>query len=366
MSTKFPCVRVEELVPAALGPNPLYHVGLAIGAIDASRRGTVSTYSGAALAKAFAYTAYRNGVRALRAALAEEDVHQRDDVLVATFLLSLFEVLSEPMGDGWSKHLIHGTCRLVELAGPNLEQPLSFLRRGILAEFRLSEIARAILHGTDTFLAEPVWLEFFRGMGSAKPESWEPQEAMLNLVIMVARFHNRFFNAVEAVPKNERPNLLFLDAFRSKGLELQASIREWYSLASKWQRTANTQSLLWGLGLVYYHALLVHLSDDFVRYFSWSAKPTPSMAEDELREHVDNILSLLIELSSHPYIIGIMLMFPLKLVGSHVTDVETRRKVLGIFDKLYWRGYIASLELKTKMQSSWSNQEEEFEGQLPD
>lgn len=70
----------------------LYHSAIAIGALDASRRGSISVPKGRESPQYVAFTSYRTSIRVLQASISEKDAAQRDDVLWGTFFLGLFEV----------------------------------------------------------------------------------------------------------------------------------------------------------------------------------------------------------------------------------------------------------------------------------
>lgn len=73
----------------------LYHSAVAIGALDASRRGSVSILYGRESPQYTAFNSYRTSIRALQTSFADKDAAQRDDVLWGTFFLGLFEVCSK-------------------------------------------------------------------------------------------------------------------------------------------------------------------------------------------------------------------------------------------------------------------------------
>jgi hypothetical protein len=70
----------------------LYHSAIAIGALDASRRGFISVPKGRESPQYVAFSSYRTSIRVLQASVSENDAAQRDDVLWGTFFLGLFEV----------------------------------------------------------------------------------------------------------------------------------------------------------------------------------------------------------------------------------------------------------------------------------
>lgn len=58
-------------------------------------------------------------------------------------------------GDGWAKHMLYGTSRLLQGAEPN--EALSPSRKAFLGIFKIFEANRAILYGEDTILSRFEW-----------------------------------------------------------------------------------------------------------------------------------------------------------------------------------------------------------------
>ena len=82
----------EILLPLLNASSLLSSIVSAIGALDASRHGTCSTYARLESPRALAFKAYSCSIESLKTALLDLRVSQRDDVLWATFFLGLFEV----------------------------------------------------------------------------------------------------------------------------------------------------------------------------------------------------------------------------------------------------------------------------------
>jgi hypothetical protein len=72
-----------------------------------------------------------------------------------------------------------------------LQQPLSLLRMCLLEEFRVCETSRAVFYEDETFLSQRPWQDFFRCMGTAIPEPWDPLDTTMALAIKISRFHRR-------------------------------------------------------------------------------------------------------------------------------------------------------------------------------
>lgn len=81
-----------NLVPVIEKSHSLRHVAIAIGALDVSRRSSVSSRRGQESPLYVALVSYGSSIQALRTKLAKSGSSQRDDVLWGTFLLGIFEV----------------------------------------------------------------------------------------------------------------------------------------------------------------------------------------------------------------------------------------------------------------------------------
>lgn len=85
-------VLLEVLLPLVNKSTLLSSVASAIGALDASRHGSCSTYTKTENPQTLAYKSYSCSIESLKAELLGSGVSRRDDVLWATFFLGLFEV----------------------------------------------------------------------------------------------------------------------------------------------------------------------------------------------------------------------------------------------------------------------------------
>ncbi len=73
----------------------LRHVAIALGALDASRRGSVCSFRGQDSPRYVALNLYGRSIRALQTQVANVALVRCDDLLWSTFLLGLFEVCEE-------------------------------------------------------------------------------------------------------------------------------------------------------------------------------------------------------------------------------------------------------------------------------
>jgi hypothetical protein len=85
-------------------------------------------------------------------------------------------------GDGWLKHILYGTSKIIQLRGPNAH--LTGRGRSFFLTFRLFEICRSCFFPEPTFLAQDSWTSLMDRMweGDLAAE-WHPKESLLNLLI---------------------------------------------------------------------------------------------------------------------------------------------------------------------------------------
>jgi hypothetical protein len=88
---KFPSI-ATKLLPSMEQNEQLKDIAIAIGALEASRRGGVSTSSRHLAPRVVALASYQRALGGLQKKLELIDAVERDDVLWTTFLLGLFEV----------------------------------------------------------------------------------------------------------------------------------------------------------------------------------------------------------------------------------------------------------------------------------
>ncbi|CAG5158150.1 uncharacterized protein ALTATR162_LOCUS5008 [Alternaria atra] len=197
-------VSVDSDLISLIYTSPLLHnLAVAIGALEASRRVSCSKTYESRTAQVVAFKSYGRAIAALRSRLTITKALHFEDVLWGSFLLGLFELISETSGERFAQHMLLGMLRLLQLNGP--VQSWAYLRRKLVDAFRVLEANRAILFGNGTCLSQPVWLLSQPGITARENIFSDPTEAILVLKIQMASFSKRFFDQIESIPKHRRP-----------------------------------------------------------------------------------------------------------------------------------------------------------------
>lgn len=93
-------------------------------------------------------------------------------------------------GDGWAKHMLYGTSRLLQAASP--KQRLSRSRSAFLDIFRIFEANRAILYGEVTILSSLDWSAIYQ-MDDHRPiDEWDTLGQISSLMVQIAAFNIRY------------------------------------------------------------------------------------------------------------------------------------------------------------------------------
>ncbi|KAL6895179.1 hypothetical protein HDV57DRAFT_207 [Trichoderma longibrachiatum] len=145
----------RDLMPLMQTSPPLRDLAIAIGALDAARRVYVRSSPERESPQLVAYRSYGRSLQSLQQRLKTPEAAACDDVAWISFLLGLFELMSESSGDAWVNYMFSGTSKVLQLAGPDACS--SPLQQRLFSVFRVLEANRAILYGDATFLSEKKW-----------------------------------------------------------------------------------------------------------------------------------------------------------------------------------------------------------------
>jgi hypothetical protein len=169
----------------------LYHASVAVGALDLSKKHYSCSTAESRDAGVRALTAYRTSVLGFQKDIENNSIQQSDASLWTTFFLGLFELMFDDTGEGFVKHFLHGTSRILQLRGPeaHLEGP----GRSFFLTVRIFEIGRDLLyqnHTEPTFLLQEGWKNLTQRILD-DGETCHPKEGLINLIIECSSLSNR-------------------------------------------------------------------------------------------------------------------------------------------------------------------------------
>ena len=84
-------------------------------------------------------------------------------------------------GDGWVKHILYGTSKILQLRGP--EAHLTGRGRSFFLTVRVFEIVRSCFYPEPTFLGQHAWTSLMGRMWVGdRAAEWHPKEDLLDLL----------------------------------------------------------------------------------------------------------------------------------------------------------------------------------------
>ncbi|KAJ5976562.1 hypothetical protein N7481_010269 [Penicillium waksmanii] len=302
-----------------------------------------------------AMTSYHKSISILRCCVGKSNVMQREDVLWATFFLGLFELLSDDSGQGWVKHMLYGTSKMLQLAGPS--DCMSMARRIFYDLFRILEASRALLFDEETILSQECWLRLQNSL-SRNATRWEPLEEIITLMIQASAFSLRAGAIIDKIPEGERFTDPSVALIAAEGLDVQGKIYNWHTkaLLQLVQDGSNEYSKL---ALLYYHALLIFLSGNYDYFTYWDNIPAPVLSPAEVSEHLSSILYLSGEVLRHSKIPGVMLFFPVTVAGARARTVDQQSEILNLLSLVFCKGFVVANKIRDGLLKRWAEKDRE-------
>ncbi|KAK4869244.1 hypothetical protein LT330_006244 [Penicillium expansum] len=344
---------IPDLLPLISTSPVLYNAVIAVGALDANRHAGGRALQGEKSPYVDAMTSYHKSMGILRSCLGNINVMQKEDVLWATFFLGLFELLSDDSGEGWVKHMLYGTSKMLQLVGPS--DCMSSARRIFYDLFRVLEASRALLYNEETILSQDCWLGLQQSL-SSNTTRWDPMQEIITLMIEISAFSLRAGAIIDMIPEAERFTDPSVALIAAEGLDLQETIYNWHTktLLHLVQDDPNQHS---NLALVYYHALLIFLSGNYDYFAYWDNIPAPVLSPAEISEHLTTILYLSGEVLRNSKIPGVMLFFPVTVAGARAWTTDQQSEILNLLNLVFRKGFVVANKIRDGLLERWAERD---------
>lgn len=92
-------------------------------------------------------------------------------------------------GDGWVKHILYGTSRILQLRGPKAH--VKGAGRSFFLAIRVFEICRALIYSDSTFLSEKAWVNLSELIWDGEENDWHPKETLFDLMTLCSGLNQR-------------------------------------------------------------------------------------------------------------------------------------------------------------------------------
>ncbi|KAG0647606.1 Uncharacterized protein D0Z07_6868, partial [Hyphodiscus hymeniophilus] len=346
---------IDTIVSQFQSSASLYQVSIAVGALDISNK-SGRTRIERSEAKLGALNAYRICVVTLRNEISNREIKQSDACLWTTFFLGLFELMYDDTGEGFVKHFLHGTSKILQLRGPGAH--LEGTGRSFFLTVRVLEICRALIYSNysePTFLCQNDWVEVTKRIWDAI-EDLHPKEHLFDLMVCCSSLSDRVGYALETSSNITSTDLhSILEQFASEGLSLRLSLDEWHRTFQEWILSDDNpsdagQSILANL---YFHAISIFLSGIFDYRFEFNHLVAPRLLENQIQYHVSSIL-LETEIALRTTdLAGVLYFFPLRVAGARITSREEGAAIVAMLEKISWRSFIVAGAFVSDLKTVW-------------
>lgn len=163
----------------------------------------------------------------------------------------------------------------------------------------------------------------------------------------------RFFSQLEAIPEAHRPNHPTIAALAHEGVAMQHQLA--HQASSIFSYASSEKDAYYLLARAFLCAMLLFHCKNFTYYSCWDHLLIPSLSPDEIITHCSAILTICGDMVKEPSgIPGVILLFPLRMVGVHVSDDWTRTEVLGILAQIRQQGFVVADRISQDLGEVWS------------
>jgi hypothetical protein len=301
--------------------------------------------------KRLALESYQTAVRTVRRIVDAEDAKIPQSLLSSTFLLGLFEVMSlttlpcspilmnsklmyDPTGEGWIKHTMFGTSKILQHLGPDAFR--SGLGLSCFDQIRMFEVSRSLLFSESSFLIESPWMDMMH-VTKITDVDVHPIHDLLNLMIRCSDHCARALSYLEGFDQgrlsiDEMYEVQRLREFALEGFELrlalcdmdtQISILDYH--AAKDNRTT--------IARIYLAATSIFLSGVYDYRSIWLkvVEATPALPQSFIEQHVNTILELTEFAMQATNLSKLLFLYPLRVACSRVWTHNQKDRLRSMF-----------------------------------
>ncbi|KAH9207340.1 hypothetical protein DL95DRAFT_483375 [Leptodontidium sp. 2 PMI_412] len=167
---------------------------------------------------------YVTALRSLQAALNDPEQRLKPEVLCATEILALYELL-DPSGEAaWVRHAA-GAARLIQLRGPRSFK--TDFEKALFVAQCISIATERVLNSERCFLEQNCWQETLRSVIEPKALITDRSETVISLTMLKSFLPGAFVDVTTVVCNNRHPDPEYLDSLIIRIRRLRDDFLEW-------------------------------------------------------------------------------------------------------------------------------------------
>lgn len=176
--------------------------------------------------ESLALSSYSKALLNLQEALNATLTYPPAEVLCATQILGLYELLNPNQGNGWIRHAAGATC-MIKLRGPDSYS--SDFEKSLLMSHLGPILSESILNNQACFLDDPTWLRVILSIVTNNPDVPERSTMVISLLAILITIPRLFKDFTEAICHDPDPRFKTLVGLMTRAKGVRSSLQEWYS-----------------------------------------------------------------------------------------------------------------------------------------
>lgn len=258
----------------------------------------------------------------------------------------------DPTGEGWVKHTMFGTSKILQHLGP--EAFRSGLGLNFFNQMRMFEVSRALLFSESSFLVESSWMNLMH-TNSMLDNGAHPIHNLLCLMIKCSDHCGRVLSYLESVYTRtlSLSRVQHLQEFALEGFELRLALCETDTQlsildgqAAKDDRTT--------IAKIYLAATSIFLSGVYDYRSIWLGvmEATPALPRVFVEQNVDTILDLTEFAMQNTNLSTLLFLYPLRVACSRVWSCDQKDRLRSMFGTIQ-RSFAVAHSFVAEVEDLW-------------
>lgn len=258
----------------------------------------------------------------------------------------------DPTGQGWIKHTMYGTSKLVQFLGP--EAFRSGLGLSFFNQMKMFEVSRCLIFSESSFLVEKAWMRLHYSSDSCESDT-HPLDDLLNLMIKCSDHCARALSYLQSMNETALSSVQIqqLRTLSLKGFELRLALDKidsrLFSLPS--HLTTSSRTLI---AKIYFAATSIFLSGIYDYRSIWlrTIEAVPTLSQYMIEYHVNTILEGTEYAMQHTNLSKLLFLYPLRVACARVWKEEQKKRLRELFGLIQHSFAVADV-FKTEVEELW-------------
>ena len=143
--------------------------------------------------------------------------------------------------------------------------------------------------------------------------------------------------------------------FAAEGFVIRSALADWYANFQKWSAETGTPEYNPNsvLATIYFCAISIYLSGIFDYRTQFNTIPTPTISQDVVQNHVDEILRMTEISLKTANLAAVLFFFPLRVAGARVTTARETELICTMLREISMRGFVVADAFRADLKSVW-------------